>query len=236
MRVSFSLASAALTASLGLVSLAQAAPTLVQEAAGLQHAFLDAQTGVVTFAPPANNGGELSIAPGPIFSSLSPNVGLTTYSAFPAANYLGFDDYDSIADYTTEPVVPLYAVSFIGGVTTAGQSLTFNFYLNGGATPVTSFSSTFGTAGNFLWTVNNINIPIPSDGELELAGTTATDTGRWFLANSAPTIGTQSTLVGSTQGGASAAFSHRFELVVPEPVSLSALALALPFVARRRKA
>lgn len=195
----------------------------------LPTAELNFKTGEVTYGAPKDTAS--NVAPGPIFSAMT-----GSFAAFSAANYLGFDDYDSIVDAGVEPTVPLDSLRFIGGVTAANASLDFNFYLPGGTTPVAGFSGTLPAAGNFIWTITNLGITIPSDGELEILGSTSTVTGQWFLATAAPTLGTQSATVGSTAGGANAAFSHRFELSVPEPASLSAIALGLPFFIRRRKA
>jgi hypothetical protein len=215
----------ALTLSSAVSALAGGQPTVVDTE--LQHAYLDARTGEVTFSEPKPSN---SVAPGPIFSALA-----GPYAAFAVSTQLGFDDYNSIVDYSLEPVVPLYEMSFVGGVTAAGMSLQFDFFTPSNlTTPYSTFSSTFGTAGNYIWTVTNVGIDIPSDGVIDVNGVTTADTGLFFLGTTAPSIGTQDPVFTDVSG--STAYSHRFELVVPEPASLSAIALALPLFIRRRKA
>ncbi|MCA9254363.1 MAG: PEP-CTERM sorting domain-containing protein, partial [Phycisphaerales bacterium] len=57
-------------------------------------------------------------------------------------------------------------------------------------------------------------------------------TGQWFLSTTLPTIGTESRAPGE---GSLETHSHRFRLDVPEPATLSLLAIGGLVIARRRR-
>jgi len=171
----------------------------------------------------ANNAPVFSAIPGP-------------YAGFAAATGgLGFDDYNSIF---AGPTMPLQVLNFVGGVTTVGGTLTFNFY-DTTQTLANTVAFNLPAAGNFIWTLNFESAPgakdslfsIPSDGYLEIiAG--ANTTGQWFLSTSLPTIGTESRAAGE---GSLTTHSHRFELVVPAPGAMALLGLGGLVAARRRR-
>ena len=151
------------------------------------------------------------------------------YSAFAAGNYLGFDDY-----VTTEagPTTSLNSMRFVGGVTVANTALQFNFYNAAGTTLITSFALTFGTAGNFIWTITDIGgESIASDGIMEVVGV-AGATGRWFLSTSATTVGSDDRTFGDSTTPNN---QHSFELSVPAPGSLALLGLGGIIAGRRRR-
>jgi hypothetical protein len=151
------------------------------------------------------------------------------YSAFAAANYLGFDDYTTTV---AGPIASLNSMRFVGGVTTANTTLSFNFYDASGATLVNSFTSTFGQAGNFIWSITELGgFDVASIGILEIVGTATSTTGRWFLSTSATTVGTDSRTFGDT----STTNQHSFELSVPAPGSLALLGLGGIVAGRRRR-
>jgi hypothetical protein len=158
----------------------------------------------------------------PIFSAMP-----GPFAAFPAASGpIGFDDYDSILPGGYDVLTNF---KFVGGVSTIGGRLDFNFYHPDG-TLISNFFVTLPQAGNFIWTIDNINIVIPTDGIVE-AVAAADTTGRWFLATNAPTIGTQNPGFGGAGGGN----SHRFELQVPAPGAAALLGLAGLVAGRRRR-
>lgn len=151
------------------------------------------------------------------------------YSAFPAAaGSLGFDDYDSTIGGVADT---LTSMRFVGGVSTVGGVIDFNFYSTS-AVLVTSFSLAFPQAGNFIWTITNVNASIPGDGILQLSAHSDT-TGRWFLTAGLPTVGSTSQTYGGGTSGATH-LNHCFELSVPTPGSLALLGMG-GLVARRRR-
>ena len=159
----------------------------------------------------------------PVFSAIP-----GPYAAFPAGTgSLGFDDYDSILPGGYDVLTDL---KFVGGVTTVGGTLTFNFFHPDG-TAISNFSVTLPQAGNFIWTIDTINVLIPTDGIMQITAGENT-TGQWFLSATAPTLGTQSSTFGGANGGA---FSHRFELQVPAPGAAALLGLAGLVAGRRRR-
>ena len=159
----------------------------------------------------------------PVFTALA-----GPFAAFPASTgSIGFDDYDSTLPSGYDVLTDL---KFIGGVTTVGGTLTFNFFHPDG-TAISNFSVNLPQAGNFLWTIDTINLVIPTDGVMQIVAGENT-TGRWFLSATAPTLGTQSSTFGGANGGT---LSHRFELQVPAPGAAALLGLAGLVAGRRRR-
>jgi len=153
-----------------------------------------------------------------------------TYAAFPASSSLGFDDYTTTA-FPGDSMVSLSSMRFVGGVTTANTSLRFNFYNAAGNTLLNSFDATFGQAGNFIWTINNLGgMNIASKGIVEVLGLDGA-TGKWYLSNSATTIGSDDRSFGDN----TALYQHSFELSVPAPGSLALLGLGGVMNRRRRR-
>lgn len=151
------------------------------------------------------------------------------YGAFAAGNYLGFDDYTTTV---AGPTASLNSMRFVGGVTTVGASVSFNFYDSTGVTLINSFTSTFGTAGNFIWSITNIGgMSIASSGILELEAGVGF-AGQWFLSTSATTVGSDSRSFGDSTNPLS---QHSFELSVPAPSSLALLAFGGIAAGRRRR-
>ncbi|MEI7658767.1 MAG: hypothetical protein WCK33_11950 [Phycisphaerae bacterium] len=151
------------------------------------------------------------------------------YSGFPAASgSLGFDDYAStmIADVET-----LTDLRFVGGVSTAGMSLQFDFYSTS-AVLVNSFTAVLPTGGNYIWSITGLGFDIPKNGILQISAP-AGSTGRWFLSSTAPSVGTNDPLFGGANGGA---LSHRFEFTTPTPGALALLGLGGLAASRRRRA
>ena len=174
----------------------------------------------------------------PVFSAIP-----GPYSAFaPAAGVLGFDDYDSILD---EPTFFLGEFSFVGGVATAGTVRVE--FLDAQSVLVNQFTVNL-PAGNNIWTIGLAADPkdstflVPSAGIVRITsiqGVTGApaSNGQWFLATAEPTIGLQTDTFGSTAGGPSAAFSHRFELQqVPAPGALALAGMGGLLMSRRRRA
>lgn len=159
----------------------------------------------------------------PVFSAIS-----SPYVAFAArGGSLGFDDYIA----SPNAAFPLTEMRFVGGVTAIGGQLRFDFFDNSN-TPVGAFVSTFGTAGNFIWSITGLGglgINLPGSGRMQITALGAT-TGQWFLSTTAPTLGS------STPYGSLATHNHRFELsTVPEPGSAIALVAGLGALVLRRK-
>ena len=170
----------------------------------------------------------------PVFQSMS-----GSYAAFAAASgTIGFDDY-----VTTEsgPTFLLSKLVFVGGVTNAGDSLTFNFYDTANVLAASS-NVTLPTGGNFIWTITFGLLPsgddstfaVPSAGTMEIVATAPT-TGRWYL-NSAgyiPTVGSESTGFGA---GSTLGRNQAFQLnAVPTPGAAALLGLGGLVATRRRR-
>ena len=153
-----------------------------------------------------------------------------SYSAFDSANYLGFDDYTTTLS-PGQSTASLTSMKFVGGVTTANTSLRFNFYDAAGTTLVNSFDIAFGQSGNFIWTISGMGgFNIASKGVMEVVGV-GNATGKWFLSQSATTVGGDDRSFGDN----TAAFQHSFELSVPAPGSLALLGLGGMIAGLRRR-
>ncbi len=174
----------------------------------------------------------------PVFSAIP-----GPYAAFgAAAGSLGFDDYDSIVEQDT---FFLGTFSFVGGVATAG-TLKVEF-LDPQNVLVNQFTVNL-PAGNNIWNIDLALNPkdstflVPSAGIVRLTtmqGVTGAPApaGQWFLATAEPTIGTQTDTFGTTAGGGSAAYSHRFEMQqVPTPGALALAGMGGVLMTRRRRA
>lgn len=174
----------------------------------------------------------------PVFSAIP-----GPYSAFsPAAGLLGFDDYNSTVE---GEAFYLGEFTFVGGVQTAGAVRVE--FLSADNVLVNQFTVNL-PAGNNIWTIGLAADPkdstflVPSAGIVRMTsiqGVTGApaSNGQWFLATNAPSIGTQVSTFGSTAGGASAAFSHRFELQqVPTPGALALAGMGGVLMSRRRRA
>lgn len=170
----------------------------------------------------------------PVFQSLGGG-----YAGFAAASgTIGFDDYASIE---AGPTFLLSQLVFVGGVTSVNQTLTFNFY-NTSNSLVNTANVTFGTAGNFIWTITFGTLPdgsdstfaVPNAGVLEIVAT-APSSGRWFLngVGTVPTIGSESNTFGA---GTGLNRSQAFQLnAVPTPGAAALLGLGGLLAARRRR-
>ncbi|MBL8047502.1 MAG: PEP-CTERM sorting domain-containing protein [Chthonomonas sp.] len=160
----------------------------------------------------------------PVYSHMD-----SPYVAFAArGGGLGFDDYTASPNAS----FALTEMRFIGGVTAAGGQLRFDFF-DSASVFVTSFTSTFGTAGNFIWSITGLGalgITLPGSGVMQITALGST-TGQFFLSNSAATVGSHVSSVGSTT-----THQHSFELsTVPEPGSMMALLGGFALLARRRR-
>jgi hypothetical protein len=174
----------------------------------------------------------------PVFSAIpGPYAGFAA-----AAGLLGFDDYDSIV---ADPTFLLGEFTFVGGVATAG-TIRVEF-LDSQNVVANQFTVNL-PAGNNIWTIGLAADPkdstflVPSFGVVRITSIASStgapaSTGQWFLSTTVPSIGTQLTTFGSTAGGGSAAFSHRFELQqVPTPGALALVGMGGMLMARRRRA
>jgi hypothetical protein len=168
-----------------------------------------------------------------VFSAMTPNAGVTTYSAFAAATgAIGNDDYNSTLAGGN---AFLQSMRFIGGLTAAG-TMRIEFY-DSSAGFVNSFNVNL-PAGNNIWTIGLESVAgakdstflIPEAGIIQLVATGGV-TGQFFLANTAPTVGTQNYAAAGTY----ATFSHRFELTIPAPGAMALLGLGGLMAARRRR-
>lgn len=174
----------------------------------------------------------------PVFSAIP-----GPYGAFGAApGLLGFDDYASTVG---AEAFLLGEFTFVGGLANPGRMRVE--FLTADNVLVNDFTVNL-PAGNNIWTIGLAADPkdstflVPAAGIVRMTsiqGVTGApaSNGQWFLSATAPTIGTQLTTVGSTAGGGSAAFSHRFELQqVPTPGTLALAGLGGVLMARRRRA
>lgn len=164
--------------------------------------------------------------------------GANGYSAFAAANgAIGFDDYTSTASGATTNLASLV---FVGGVTNAGETISFQFFNQDGTLANDSGPLALPQGGNFIWTItfgaqpdgSDSTFQIPTAGILQL--TVGTGTGRWFLTSAAPTIG--SNVTGFGAGSTTPLPYQAFSLTaVPAPASLALLGLGGLVAGRRRR-
>ena len=164
-----------------------------------------------------------------LYSNMDAGAG---FQAFPAdTGPAGFDDYTS----TTASQITLEELRFVGGVTSAGGIMSFEFFNAAGDTLVDAFSVAFTDAGNFIYTITlNSEVVIDGAGILQISVDAAT-TGQWFLSDAAPTIGSEDNMFGGASGGA---LSHRFELTgspVPAPGAMALLGMGGLVAGRRRR-
>lgn len=161
------------------------------------------------------------------------------YSAFAAAGgVIGFDDYTSTASGATTTLASLV---FVGGVTNAGQSVSFQFLNPDNTLAADSGPLALPQGGNFIWTITFGALPdgsdstfaIPTAGILQITVGTG-GTGRWFLTPTAPIVGTNNVGFGggSTQTSPYNAFSLN---AVPAPASLALMGLGGLVIGRRRR-
>jgi len=155
------------------------------------------------------------------------------YSAFAASTgLLGYDDYTTNQGGTS---FSMYQFKFVGGVTTVGGILTFQFYHASDTTlasPYTGFSVALPQAGNFIWTITmGTNLNIDNTGYVAGFADAAT-TGQWFLTGTAPAVGSNSTTFSDNTSNK----YHAFAMAVPEPASMTAMGLGLvALISKRRK-
>ena len=205
---------------------------VVAAAAGTAHARV---ASVVSWEPiPESDGGGF-VPRSNITTVFSAMAG--PFAAFSAATgNAGFDDY--VSTYTDSPYMLLNTFRFVGGVTTVGGGMTFNFY-NADLTLHDAFSVALPSAGDFIWTISlesaagakDSDFGIPAAGYLEVI-IDANTTGRWFLSTSLPTIGTESR---APNQGSLETHSHRFELNIPAPGASVLLGLGGLVALRRRR-
>jgi len=192
---------------------------------------------IVSFTfEPIEGGYDPRLSPTSVYNSIP-----GPYAAFPAATgSLGFEDYTSVA--STSPTFVLAQMRFVGGVSTAGESLRFQFF-DATSSPFSSFTVGPLGAGNFIYTITlgtvalggkDSTFVVPTIGELEIF-TAGAGLGQFFLTATPPAVGSSSLLVGST-GGPTNTFNHAFELrQVPAPGALALLGLGGIVAARRRR-
>jgi len=206
-----------MTRSLSTVVLALAAGALTTAA----------NAGFVATAAPLDSGSGYGDRATVVYSGIP-----GTYSAFAAATGpIGFDGYTSTVG---GPTFLLESLRFVGGVSTVGGVITFEFF-DSASNFVSSTSASFLTAGNFIWTLTlGTPITVPSAGILQLRAA-ATTTGRWFFTDTAPSVGVNAVAFGSGSGLAPQR-NNAFELTaVPAPAGLALAGLAGLFAGRRRR-
>jgi hypothetical protein len=156
------------------------------------------------------------------------------YAALPAGDGLrGFNYYE-----TSSPGGPMFLgeMRFVGGTNTVGGSVTFNFFNWAGVVGeigdlVNSFSVTLPQAGDFTWTITlGEGFVIPTLGYVQMVNGTG-GLSRWFLTNTAPTVGT------SFGSPFEANPSQAFALIegVPAPGAIALLGMAGLLGSRRRR-
>lgn len=156
------------------------------------------------------------------------------YAAFAAApGGIGFDDYAS----TETGYFELQSMRFVGSSDTAGGTVRIEFYTfdPNPALAVFHSSITVGlpvSAGTIYGLTFAPGFWVPNNGYIQMVATGTN--ARWFLSTTAPSVGTQSYAVGSSNP--TALISHRFELTsVPAPGALALLGLGGLVAGRRRR-
>ncbi len=158
--------------------------------------------------------------------------GPTGYVAFPAANYLGYDDYDSALAGGN---INVSSIRFIGGVANTGDTLFFNFY-DTNSSFVTGFGASLPQGGIFVWTITINLFPgavvIPEAGYMEILGDTGV-TGQWYLGDAGATVGTSNVNDGFAAGSG---YNFNFEINgIPAPGSVALAAIGGLVATRRRR-
>ena len=152
----------------------------------------------------------------------------------------GEDDYQ-IADTPSCPDWPegqfeMCAFSFVGGVNVANDQLRADFYEADG-TWVTAYAITLPDAGLYIWRISFADpecptgIFLPEDGQFQLRVHTATSFD-WFSETDSAEIGTEDIKVLGPNDVES--WTWAFDACVPEPATLSLLALGGLALLRRR--
>lgn len=183
-----------------------------------------------------------------LYDSDEPGLGNVAPAASPN---LRFDDYDTT---TVGDTAFITGFQFVGGVPAASDSMRFTWgvYLPPSTTfgspslvPLISTSAPLGLygVGNFGWTFTFTGVvSIPDTGLLgglayfAIDGPTATDDVVWFHTGSLgnPVV-TGSNVANIGSAAASPSQYQRFSFFVPDPATLSLLAVGGLLAARRRK-
>lgn len=156
-----------------------------------------------------------------VYSNMDYSSGYNTAS--------GYDDYDT----TMTEDFDLCEVVFVGGINTVGDTLYFDFFYPD-QTWANGFSIGLDQAGAFIWTITLGDCPtlftVPDAGIMQISTDAAAFI--WYAEATSAEIGTEDI----TLYGPSAEESWTFELgaCVPEPATLSLLALGAFALIRRR--
>jgi|GEM_PF-3120387 len=186
-------------------------------------------------------GGQTTKAPPQVVYSEDWELNGNLFAVSASSGQVSFDDYTTTEYTGVGSTTTLAKHRFVGGVANAGEVLFFTFYTATGFAYVDSYGVQLSSAGDFLYTIN-ITTPfaIPANGIVSMwadDGSVLTpSTGKWYLSDLAPTIGSTGPTFPGFSGPAGEPLNHIQQIEnVPAPAGLALLGLGGALAARRRR-